>query len=61
MMGDVGVEGGTVRGTKMVTSKVRRGVTTCFDAEEIAGEGYLSEVGSQCYFPSRREYLVPMR
>ena len=50
-MEGVGVEGGTGRGAKMVTSEVRRGVTTCCDAKAIAGEGCLSEVGSHCYSP----------
>ena len=57
----VGAEGGTVQGAKMVTSEVRRGGATCVDAEAIAGEGHLSGVGSHCYFPSRGEYLLPMR
>ena len=61
VMEGVGVQGGTGRGAKMVTSEVMRGVTSCFDAEVIAGEGHLSEVGSHCYFLSRGEYLLPMR
>ena len=61
MVEGVGAEGGTGQGAKMVTSKVRRGVMTFFDAEVIAGEGHLLEVGSRCYFPSRGEYLLPMR
>ena len=44
-MEGVGVEGGTGRGVKMATSEVRRGVTTCCDAKEIAGEGHFSGVG----------------
>ena len=55
------MDGGTGRGAKRVTSEVRRGVTMCFDAEVIAGEGHLSEVGLHCYFPSRGEYLLTMR
>ena len=47
-MEGVGVEGGTGRGAKMVTSEVRRRVTTCFDAKAIAGEGHGSEVGLRC-------------
>ena len=54
------LRGGTGRGANMVTSEVRRGVTTCFDAEASAGEGHLLEVGSHCYFPLRGEYLLPM-
>ena len=60
-MEGVGVEGGTGRGAKMVTIKVRRGVTTCCDAKVIAGEGHLLGVGSHCYFLLRGEYLLPMR
>ena len=40
-MEGVSAERGTGWGAKTVTSKVRRGGTTCGDAETIAGEGHL--------------------
>ena len=60
VMEGVGVEGGTGQGEKMVTSEVRRGVTTCCDAKAIAGEGHFLGVGSHCCFLLRGEYLLPM-
>ena len=60
-MEGVGAKGGAVRGEKMVTSKVRRGGTMCGYAEATTGEGHMLGVGEQCYYPSRGEYILPMR
>ena len=59
-MEDIGVEGGTGRGGEDGDERGAEGVTTFFDADSIAGEGHLSEVGSHCCFLFRGEYLLPM-